>query len=315
MAAISWLSGLVSLLVLVSCASAQTCWRDTVCSGPKNSAFAGPWEKNIYAPSSRTVNPKRVLSVSAPTESIKYDQSIPLALSGNGSSVVFDFGVEVGGIVTLNYTSSDEGILGLAFTESKKWVGEWSDSSNGAFKGPDGALYATFSNPGNDSYVMPDKYHRGGFRYLTVFLLAKDDSTIKIEDVSLEIGFQPTWANLQTYQGYFHSDDELLNRIWYSGAYTLQTNTAPVKTGRQVPMLEEGWANNATMGPGDTILMGGAKRDRAVWPGDMGIAVPASFVSTGDLKSVKNGLQVMYDKQVNLGILIIRFRGLIFDLG
>ncbi|PLB46847.1 Six-hairpin glycosidase [Aspergillus steynii IBT 23096] len=301
MAVLNWLSGFVSLLALASLSSAQTCWRDTVCSGPKNSAFTGPWEKNIYAPSSRTVSPKRVLSVSTPTKSTKYNQSIPFALSGNGSSVVFDFGIEVGGIVTLDYSSSDEGILGLAFTESKKWIGEWSDSSNGAFKGPDGALYTSFSNPGNESYVMPDKYLRGGFRYLTVFLLTEDDSTVNIEDVRLEIGFQPTWANLQAYQGYFHSDDELLNRIWYSGAYTLQTNAAPVKTGRQVPMLKEGWANNATMGPGDTIIMDGAKRDRAVWPGDMGIAVPASFVSTGDLESVKNALQVMYDTQASNG--------------
>ena len=58
--------------------------------------------------------------------------------------------------------------------------------------------------------------------------------------------------------------------------------------------------NNATLGPGDTIIVDGAKRDRAVWPGDMGIAVPAAFVSIGDLESVKNGLQVMYNTQVRL---------------
>lgn len=37
---------------------------------------------------------------------------------------------------------------------------------------------------------------------------------------------------------------------------------------------------------------------RAVWPGDMGIAVPSAFVSLGDLTSVKNALQVMYNTQV-----------------
>lgn len=106
-------------------------------------------------------------------------------------------------------------------------------------------------------------------------------------------------ANLRAYQGYFHSSDELLNKIWYSGAYTLQTNNVPPNTGRWVPMLSGGWANNGTLGPGDTIIVDGAKRDRAVWPGDMGIAVPSAFVSTGDLTAVKNALQVMYNYQVS----------------
>lgn len=76
-------------------------------------------------------------------------------------------------------------------------------------------------------------------------------------------------------------------------------NTVPVDTGRQVPFITNGWANNGTLGSGDTIIVDGAKRDRAVWPGDMGIAVPSTFVSLGDLDSVKNALQTMYDHQVS----------------
>jgi len=45
------------------------------------------------------------------------------------------------------------------------------------------------------------------------------------------------------------------------------------------------------------VIVDGAKRDRAVWPGDLGIAVPSTFVSIGDLEAVKNALQVMYDDQ------------------
>ena len=33
---------------------------------------------------------------------------------------------------------------------------------------------------------------------------------------------------------------------------------------------------------------------RAVWPGDMGIAVPTAFVSTNDLEPVKNALSTMF---------------------
>lgn len=220
-------------------------------------------------------------------------------LNGNGSMLVFDFGLEVGGIVSLNYTATNSGVLGLAFTEAKDWIGEYSDSSNSALEGPDGAVYATFTEPGSGTYTMPDEELRGGFRYLTIFLMTNYDTEVWIQDVSLELSFQPTWSNLRAYQGYFHSNDEQLNRIWYSGAYTLQTNAVPVHTGRQVPMMTSGWANNCTLGSGDTILVDGAKRDRAVLPADMGIAVPSMFVSTGDLESVKNALQVMYNTQVN----------------
>lgn len=74
----------------------------------------------------------------------------------------------------------------------------------------------------------------------------------------------------------------------------------PVDFGRTVPFLTYGWSNTGVLGPGDTIIVDGAKRDRAVWPGDMGIAVPSTFVSIGDLASVKNALQTMYNVQVSL---------------
>ena len=157
---------------------------------------------------------------------------VPDCVSGNGSVLVFDFGVEVGGLATINFASSGAGAIGVAFTEAKNWIGEWSDSSNGHFQGPDGALYRNFTSAGKYAYVMPDIRLRGGFRYMTIFLVTTVATTVNIININLEISFQPTWSNLQAYQGYFHSSDELLNRIWYSGAYTLQTNTVPVDSGR-----------------------------------------------------------------------------------
>ena len=273
---------------------AQTCWKQTPCSGPLDTSFPGEWEANIFAPSSRRVSPKSVISFQDGSTASFSGTS---KLSGNGSQVTFDFGVEVGGLVAFNYSATGSGSIGLAFTEAKNWIGEWSDSSNGGFKGPDGAIYATITSASSGSYIMPDQSLRGGFRYLTLFLVTNGTTAIQISNINLEIGFQPTWPNLRAYQGYFHSNDELLNRIWYSGAYTLQTNSVPTNTGRQVPFVVEGWANNGTLGPGDTIIVDGAKRDRAVWPGDMGIAAGSSFVSIGDLSNIKNALQTMYDNQ------------------
>ncbi|CAG8116970.1 unnamed protein product [Penicillium olsonii] len=294
MARIYLVGFLFALHTFFTISYAKGCWRDTPCSGPTDSAFSGPWEKNIFAPASRTVRPKSTLSelkINASTDPLHPYKAL---LRGNGSSIVYDFGIEVGGIVHLNYTSTGKAELGLAFTEAKNWIGEWSDSSSALYH--DGALYASIQS-GAGSYVMCDKYLRGGFRYLTVFLVTDGSVDVHIEDLSLELAFKPTWPNLRAYQGYFHCSDDLLNRIWYSGAYTLQTNEVPVNTGRVTKGITSGWVNNGTLGPGDTIIVDGAKRDRAVWPGDMGVAVPSAFVSLGDLESVKNALQIMYTTQ------------------
>jgi hypothetical protein len=289
--------GLLPLLTVAQVSRAATaCWRNTTCSELSTSAFSGPWDSYIYAPTSRNVVPSGVLSSDAQSSS-PYNGTV--SLYGNNSQVVVDFGIEVGGITSLNYTVTGSGQLGLAWSEAKNYIGQASDSSNGGST-PDGYLSVNFTDSGSGSYEVPLEKLRGGFRYLTLFLVTEVDASIEITDISLEISFQPTWSNLQAYQGYFYSSDETLNKIWYSGAYTIQTNSVPVDTGRRVPFVSSGWANDGLLGNGSTIIVDGAKRDRAVWPGDMGVAVPAAFYSLGELDSVKNALQVMYDHQVSI---------------
>lgn len=298
MVQVHWLSVLLGVWSIVSLGQAQECWRNTSCTGPNKAAFNGVWDENIYAPSSRTVQPESILSDLKTKASTDEAHPNTVIFHGNGALVVFDFAKEVGGIVHLNYTSTGSGALGISFTEAKNWIGENSDDSNSLWH--DGAIYANFTSAGSHSYAMPDAKLRGGFRYLTIFLITDDSTNVRIDNLHVELAFHPTWSNLRAYQGYFHCSDELLNRIWYSGAYTLQTNQVPVDTGRVTSGVTSGWLNNGTLGPGDTIIIDGAKRDRAVWPGDMGIAVPSTFVSLGDLDSVMNALQVMYDTQVNI---------------
>lgn len=293
----SILVNLIALSALfIGRSNANSCWKNMTCTGPEEEAFPGDWSTGIYAPNSRTVSPASTFKLNDRDHKSDYGT---VKLFGNGSTTVYDFGKEVGGLVTLEFTSAGNasGAVGLAFTEALNWIGQWSDSSNGRFQGPDGALYADFSGPGTHAYTMPDPKLRGGFRYLTCFLITSGNVTVDMNSVELNIAFQPTWPNLRAYQGYFHSSDGELNKIWYSGAYTLQTNAVPVDTGRWVPMVSNGWANNGTLGPGNSIIVDGAKRDRAVWPGDMGVAVPSTYVSIGDLDSVKNALQVMYNYQ------------------
>jgi len=194
MAFVTLITRLATLACLLYISQAQNCWKDTACSGPDDTAFPGPWESNIYAPSSRSVSPKSILSL----QTGEVISSFPgdAKLSGNGSQLVFDFGIEVGGLVHLKYLSTGPGALGLAFTEAKNWIGEWSDSSNGKLKGPDGAIYASFNKSGSGTYTMPDLSLRGGFRYLTLFLVTNSTTSVEIKDIQLEIGFEPTWCKI-----------------------------------------------------------------------------------------------------------------------
>ena len=96
-------------------------------------------------------------------------------------------------------------------------------------------------------------------------------------------------ADLKAYPNDFYSDDALINRIWYAGAYTVQTNIIANDTGRVWnPAPAIGWNNGAVVGElGSTVLVDGAKRDRTVWPGDLGISVPTDFVSLGDMVTME----------------------------
>lgn len=278
---------------------ASGCWQNTACDGPSAAAFPGVWDKYNYSPASRTVEPVNILSK---TGSVVSKFPGTATLKGNGSLLIFDFGQEVAGIVTLSFSSTGSGNLGIAFTEAKNWTGEDSDSSNGSFN-PDGALYAQINAATLEgNYTMPLDKLRGGFRYLSVFSVTTANATIKILDVSVDVSIQPDWSNLRAYKGYFYSSDDLLNRIWYSGAYTLQTNAIPPTSGRAFPILGSGWENNMNLDlgtSGPAIYVDGSKRDRTVWPGDLGVAVPSILVSTGDWDGVRNTLNVIYNDQVS----------------
>jgi hypothetical protein len=90
---------LVSIpLTFISHASAE-CWRDTTCV-PRKAYFCGPWDSYNLTPSSRVVSPVRILNSDRIFHS-SHPSTGSTNLKANGSLVTFDFGKEVGGIVSL----------------------------------------------------------------------------------------------------------------------------------------------------------------------------------------------------------------------
>jgi hypothetical protein len=288
-----WISGLaVSALVTAAAAA-------TVPAAHAATPDSHPWDAYNYAPASRTMTAKSIYrttgSVSDPGAVLDGKAT---TLTGPGSSITLDFGEEVGGRVTLHATSATDAgqQLGLAFTESSQYVGTSSDASNGG-GGPDGSITADLT-PGA-SWTMPQAKLRGGFRYLTLF--DETGGTIALDSVTLAISFAPSMSNLRDYANYFYSSDPLLNRIWYAGAYTAETNTIAPTTGRVWGPPPSGWDNSGTVGVGDEVLVDGAKRDRTVWPGDLGVSVPTEYASLGDLTPTRNALTTLFDHQAASG--------------
>ncbi|WP_370086254.1 alpha-L-rhamnosidase [Streptacidiphilus sp. MAP12-16] len=249
------------------------------------------------SPTSRTLSPTSARTIAGTVDSpANLLSGQATRLVGKGSAVTVDFGKEVGGIVTLHFAGSSDAnqSVGLAFTESPQYVGTSSDNSAG---GTDGAIYATAAGTG--SYTMPTDKLRGGFRYLTLFL--NSAGWADINGVSLDFTAAPGAADPSAYPDYFYSNDTLLNRIWYAGAYTVQLNTIDPTQGRVYPPVSSGWENNGVVGSGSEVLVDGAKRDRSIWSGDLGISTPTAYVSTGDTAGTRNALNALYQDQKSSG--------------
>jgi hypothetical protein len=226
-------------------------------------------------------------------------------IQSQGSYITLDFGKEVTGIATVTFSAASGAgeSVGLAFSESTDFVGTNSDGSNsginsGASGSTDGAIFATTSGTGTTTYTMPTNKVRGGFRYLTLFM--NTAGWVHVSNVSVNFTAVPLMANPSAYPNYFYSNDDLINKIWYAGAYTVQTNIISPNQGRVYP-LTTGWDNSATISPGTSVLVDGARRDRTVWPGDLGISAATAYVSIDDTVSVKNAIQQMYDSQKSSG--------------
>ncbi|EIW81919.1 glycoside hydrolase family 78 protein [Coniophora puteana RWD-64-598 SS2] len=274
-------------------------------------APSGPWDAFNYAPDSRTVVPASVHGTSGNVAGADAlvnatSGSGSATLTGDGSYVTLDFGKEVGGIVSLQITNAtSSSAFSLSFTESPLFISptESDDSSYTTHLENSDGVEAVLAPLTTGLWTQPAALLRGGFRYLTI--VSNADDALSIANVSLGITFEPTMeGSLKDYTGYFYTQDsgsedpDFLNKVWYGGAYTVQTNIIASDQARQNSPGYAGWANNASGGPVDgPILVDGAKRDRNVWPGDMGISSHTRQVSVNDLLPLNNSLRVMFASQ------------------
>lgn len=177
-------------------------------------AAAVPYSEYILAPENRTVYPVSVHQVNGTVVNAESLTGGPdgSASFAAGSSVTLDYSKNIGGVVsiTVGRSSAPNAFIGLTYTESSLWInGQASDATADA--GLDEVLWLQVGlGPG--TYTV-DKFHnRGAFRYLSLI----SNASVEVTSVSTNFTNAPV-QDLRAYRGFFHSNDEQLNRIWYAG--------------------------------------------------------------------------------------------------
>lgn len=108
---------------------------------------------------------------------------------------------------------------------------------------------------------------QGGERFQAIQLTTP--GTVTLSGLGITTKFDN--AGPSAYNGYFLSSDDTLNKIWYAGVYTAQTDAIP----------PGGVCSNATTCSTTSAILDGAKRDRRVWSGDLSVEGRTMFDSLG----------------------------------
>ncbi|WP_435127666.1 alpha-L-rhamnosidase C-terminal domain-containing protein [Actinacidiphila sp. bgisy144] len=296
----------------------------------------GDWQPYVLAPRGHSVDPVAVTSVAARGGSVQGDPKAllggaksPLRLTSPGDRtrsplVTLDFGKDVGGKIRIRVAgaSSTPPRLHVCFSESQQYAASATQSNSGEdtvapgcdtaniWNGYPGQPYTydadshTFTlDPAKLPATLTDSQLRGGFRYATVFL--DGPGWVDLGAVSLDFSAVPAQADPADYQGWFLSSDNELNKVWYSGAYTVQLDTWMSDTAKSWPYQTGEADHSDTQVPGadpdQEVIFDGAKRDRVVWQGDLAIQAPVTYLSTDDVPAVDNSLSSLASQQLSDG--------------
>ena len=189
---------------------------------------------------------------------------------------VLDVGRVTSGRVSL--ILQNPGRVKVVSSEARAWIDAGDvpnalDPSAGTVREHDASQPGRFTEP----------EIRGGFRYLKV--------TGPITAVEIEPTSWPSGDRM----GSFACSDEELTRIWEAAADTIALTTVPSHLG--------GPSAAVVAGAGDWMLVDGAKRDRLIWAGDLGVQVPAWLLAFGDPRPALDSLAYLASHQREDGAL------------
>lgn len=175
------------------------------------------------------------------------------AVIKDGGYIVLDFGKELNGgiVITTQSVSNDNAKYRIVFGESvMEALSELGNKNSGNHHSiRDMIVDAVF--------LCTQRFGSTGFRFVKLEAIGTDITVRAVKAV-------PEIRELD-YLGSFECDDELLNKIWTTGAYTVQLNM-------------------------HDYLWDGVKRDRLVWVGDMHPEISVIKFVFGDDVCVRKSL-------------------------
>jgi hypothetical protein len=253
------------------------------------------WQSLVLGPSSDDVRPVRVVRTagSVSNAGVLVGQgtgtaSLTVTQGGAPAAIVLDFGKEVGGTpyIVVSSSTASSATVRISTSEALPFL----TTSTGAFANDNGSQITLTVGPAQ-------RYTgglRGGYRFAAVEL--RTAGTVRLSATG--VNFKAFRAGPDRYQGWFISSDDQLNRMWYSGAYTAQMDMVPV-----------GVASCFTR----PVIFDGAKRDRAIWSGDLVVTDPVALLSIGSnsVPSIKGSIDSIMNLQASSGRLTsaVGFRG------
>ena len=211
--------------------------------------------------------------------------TLTYALGAEAPVVIVDYGQNVGGYLTYDIASATPNFIHTAFSES---ISNMSPIGDGAAStrllGNSGATLTLEVTPVFGSGQWQNREIQGGYRYQRIALALP--GTVTLSDISTRI--TAPLRSADGYAGNFLSNSDLVNRIWYAGAYTINLDEISAGT--------PGYAGPYPL----SILAEAAKRDRAIWAGDLltaGTTLHDVFGAAGDVLA-RNNLQILADNPV-----------------
>ena len=262
----------------------------------------GSWDEYKFSPKQRTVYGKEIYNHEGTihdVEKLLSDDTKESTILYQNSLVTIDFGLNTCGLVSIEFgDSTNDQELNLSYSESRLFIDKYTSDRSMDFFIEDG-VHCILVKKG--VFKTPWVKQRGAFRYLTLW--TDKAGSIEIKNVNTHMTCMPSLKkDLSNYSGYFYSNDDFVNTIWYAGAYTIQLSTMPSNSGRRhdIVMDNKSWFNDAVASFGEEFLADGARRDRSIWSGDRSISVLTEFISFNSNSTI-NGSEWMLNEQLDNG--------------
>lgn len=219
------------------------------------------WETNDS--SARVIDSQVLLEKRSPQISLDSQNPCVLCNDGKNASVLLDFGCEIhGGIVI--YAWKDTTGRGARVRV------RFGESAMEAMSEIGGIQNATNDHANRDLVVRIGNMSMNpigetGFRFVRIDLL-EPYQQLELKAVQAVLVYKD-----MEYKGSFRCSDELLNKIWDTGAYTVHLNT-------------------------QNYIWDGIKRDRLVWAGDLHPEIMAIKTVFGNEEAVSKSLDFVRDE-------------------